>query len=243
MVTKDDNSKSRKQAVQVTPNVVRGRIYPIESAGTKKFVAREIAALDFLIGIPMSQEPAIVRKGCQRNQQAPTGKWWEKFVHRTPRRGSGESFLEQPGSNVPQQSEVIQTKNKSIGVVQSRVSGGRRLDGDNATKVKIPRSGFARTRQRSIARQAAIREWELRVAHGLQDDQTNGMLDGRVFFSSRDNYPVGVFSVVRYEPKREEAARRRKKLEARGGGGTQFIVPERDWRTYSSIRRTFVFVN
>jgi hypothetical protein len=41
---------------------------------------------------------------------------------------------------------------------------------------------------------------------------------------------MGIFSLIRYEPKREEAARRRQKLEELGGGGSQFVIPERDWR-------------
>lgn len=219
-----EEGRIRKSASLTTPNAARGRIYPTVSGNTTKWVTRDIAALDFLLGIPMEQEAGIVRNGWNRHQEVPTGKWWEKFVQKAPRRGSKDDLLEQPDTDQPTSRQL-----SSISVVQVR-GGGRRLEGDNATKVKIPLSGFAHTRQRLIARQAAIREWELQVAHGLRDEKSDGLLDGRVFFSARDNYPVGVFSVIRYEPKREEAARRRKKLEARGGGGTQFVVPERDWR-------------
>ena len=44
---------------------------------------------------------------------------------------------------------------------------------------------------------------------------------------------MAVFSLKRYEPKREEAALRRQKLEARGGGGSHFVMPSRDWRGIS----------
>jgi Cyclin, N-terminal domain len=146
---------------------------------------------------------------------------------------------------------------------------GRRLEGDDAILVQIPLKIDTVTRQKSIARQAAIREWEVKVAHGLMgivDNQQQGitdtatapgknmiatsaqnhptnngqlrrqqppLLDGRLFFSAAGSYPLGVFSLKRYEPKREEAALRRQKLEARGGGGSHFVIPSRDWRGIS----------
>jgi hypothetical protein len=44
---------------------------------------------------------------------------------------------------------------------------------------------------------------------------------------------MAVFSVIKYEPKKEEENRRRKKLEALGFGGSQFVMPSRDWRGIS----------
>jgi hypothetical protein len=150
---------------------------------------------------------------------------------------------------------------------------GRRLEGDVATKVQIPLAngpglggiGSSQNRQRqnsdfvslqltkhqSIARMAISKEWELRVAHGLEQRHHNNnnhasqqqqqhrhhnpaMLDGRMYMSAKESYPMMVFSLLRYEPKKEEALRRRQKLEERGGGGTQFfIMPSRDWRGIS----------
>jgi len=107
------------------------------------------------------------------------------------------------------------------------------------------------TKYQSIARMAISKEWELRVAHGIkqhnyrdqqpqhqhhrqQHHQNPAMLDGRMYMSAKESYPMMVFSLLRYEPKKEEALRRRQKLEERGGGGTQFfIMPSRDWRGIS----------
>ena len=123
-----------------------------------------------------------------------------------------------------------------------RVAPGRRLEGQEATVVKIPRDVLTvemlMTNRTGVARQAAVREWEIRTAHGLEqgdgyDEHRQGLLDGRAFLSASASYPAGVFSVIKYEPRKEEAARRRKKLEERGGGGTQFVMPERDWRGIS----------
>lgn len=44
---------------------------------------------------------------------------------------------------------------------------------------------------------------------------------------------MAVFSVIKYEPKKEEENRRRQKIEAQGGGGSQFVMPRRDWRGVS----------
>jgi hypothetical protein len=186
------------------------RVYPVlTQSNATKWATRDIAALDFLLNIPLANQTSIVRSGYQRHPAPVEGKWWERLVVATPAAqedaNSSTILLEAP-------------------VAVSR-SGGRRLDGDNATKVQIPLTSQTKsTRQRTIARQAQIREWELQVAQEAE------FLEGRLFFSAKDNYPVSTFSIIKYEPKREEAARRRQKLEERGGGGTQFVVPERDWR-------------
>jgi len=154
----------------------------------------------------------------------------------------------------------------TMGVAAANTTGaggvpGRRLDGRDAIDVEIPEEFRCRP-PRTAARQAAVREWEIKVAwHGIENSdggahQENkhrhhhrhhhheqphhpnlktrkALLDGRVFFSAKKSYPVMVFSTIKYEPQKEEAARRRKKLEELGGGGTQFVLPERDWRGIS----------
>lgn len=136
---------------------------------------------------------------------------------------------------------------------------GRRLDGIEAVTITIPTEFRRRPAPlRAAARQAAVREWEIKIAYGAQQGGTNqrlsqhqgmnhvenhtttssssrqqALLDGRVFFSTKKSYPVAVFSTIKYEPKKEETLRRRKQLEKLGGGGTQFVLPERDWRGIS----------
>ena len=117
---------------------------------------------------------------------------------------------------------------------------GRRLDGIDAITVTLPEEFRVRPAPlRTVARKAAVREWEIRVAYGQGGEkhsntsQRNALLDGRCFFSTKKSYPIAVFSTIKYEPKKEETMRRRKMLEELGGGGTQFILPERDWRGIS----------
>ena len=141
-----------------------------------------------------------------------------------------------------------------VGAASAGVVGipGRRLDGREAVSLAIPNEFRTRPLQiRTVARHAAVREWEMKVAwHGINvaqhpqyaslntanntsAEKKKALLDSRVFFSSKKSYPMAVFSCIKYEPQKEEAARRRKKLEELGGGGTQFVLPERDWRGIS----------
>jgi hypothetical protein len=123
---------------------------------------------------------------------------------------------------------------------------GRRLDGREAAIVVVPEKFRLRPApHRVVAREAAVREWEIKVTYGNGGGKGRGagvgggaLLDGRVFFATRMSYPVAVFSTIKYEPKKEETLRRRKQLEELGGGGTQFVLPERDWSEFS---RTFSF--
>eukprot|EP00980_Cylindrotheca_fusiformis_P030421 scaffold24797_cov142-Cylindrotheca_fusiformis.AAC.1 len=246
---------------------------------------REIAALEFLLGIPMAAEGDIVHQGWLKQHglsqdensgeerkvdplelphahtrgdtslSSHHGRWWEKWIAHSSklsdmsRRGIEEGELEQP-----HQIEVANASNREKQfqdapqqVVPLVHAPGRRLEGDDAIRIQIPMDVNTSTRQKHIARLAATREWELEVAHGIglssatpkdknpknQKQSHPPMLDGRMFFSASESYPTGVFSIIRYEPRKEEAARRRQKLEARGGGGTQFIMPTRDWRGIS----------
>ena len=163
---------------------------------------------------------------------------------------------------------------------------GRRLEGDKAVYIQIPLTTKSMTKQKSIARSAALREWERQTAHGRILAATTTMttttstttttttststtsntknhnhavgsgggggggggaplkagpqyqpplLDGRIYFSASGSYPMAVYSIIRYEPRKEEAIQRRQKLEAMGGGGSQFIISpaRRDWRGIS----------
>ena len=118
-------------------------------------------------------------------------------------------------------------------LVAQHVAPGRRLDGREASFMKPPKIVCTMDKLhlgRSVAATSKLREWEVRLAHGIDRKDAKGLLHGRAFFSSQQGYPFAVFSLVRYEPKKEEAARRRRKVEELGGGGFQFVMPARDWR-------------
>jgi hypothetical protein len=303
------------------------------TTSTSKWVTRDIAALDFLLNIPLQAEGEIVRAGYllhqqQQRESQPSsysyeennnsshsnhhqqqhqhkqyynqqqqeiidddeddtsgaithnhqpyrnsilyntvnhtgnsnskGTWWEKWIkpsdiwsshkpsrfatddsEQLERPDASDSCLDQrrlhpsatkttPGNNV----HANTPNNASTTTTVPTYVPGRRLEGDTAIRIHAPLSTDSWTRQKSFARQAAMREWELATAHGLRSNQPP-LLEGRLFFSASGSYPLSVCSILRYEPKKEEAALRRQKLEARGGGGTHFFMPARDWRGIS----------
>lgn len=119
---------------------------------------------------------------------------------------------------------------------------GRRLDGNEAQIVQIPLEAGGtevNTRYRTVARRAAVREWEKEMVkhkkHGNSStgNSSSSILDGRMFLSSMSSYPVATFSIIKYDPKNEEELRQRQKIEALGGGGSKFLLPRRDWRGVS----------
>lgn len=234
-----------------------------------RFVTRDIAALDFLLGIPLAAEAQLVTDGWALQQRkvqdeeqgkdaniahAAHGTWWEKYIRGTESNGvpmqpfannteqqDDDDELERPTRSILTQQQQQQQEDKTAKLTTKAAAGtvmqpaytpGRRLDGDMAIRVKIPvaHNLLIQTKQKAVARQATIREWERATAHGLHHAP---MLDGRLFFSADSSYPVSVFSVIRYEPRREHAAFMRKKLESLGGGGSQFVMPTRDWRGIS----------
>jgi hypothetical protein len=169
----------------------------------------------------------IVVKQQQQHDVAHKGRWWEKWA----REKTVDS--ESHHDTVTDHLEGPTTEDGATPNTPSRIANdsfvvpayapGRRLEGDQATRIQIPLTySNTMTKQKSIARQAALREWELKTAHGLNSNHPP-LLDGRLFFSAAGSYPMSVFSMQRYEPRKEEAAQRRQKLEARGGGGSHFV--------------------
>jgi hypothetical protein len=243
------------------------RIYRLAD---NKWVTRDIAALDFLLGIPLQREAEIVNNGwslLKKQQYGGEGdskdfsdvgaflarnvpqqqRWWEKWIRQT----QGGAHPSAAAMNPVTASEMLERptqEEKGGGTMLNRNSNpltasknllnyappGRRLEGDRATLIRVPvTTRELATKQKSVARAAELREWEMRTAHGLTTPSQAPLLDGRIFFSSGGGYPMAVFSLLRYEPRKEEAALRRQKLEARGGGGSQYVIPQRDWRGVS----------
>ena len=156
---------------------------------------------------------------------------------------------------VPRQIPTLRVSTSELDQRASKPAPGRRLEGLEATIIRPPKrlprlKVMKQTSQlKESKRNASIREWEVQVAWGFginvmgrstsNGAGNSGLLNGRAFFSCDESYPIGVFSVIKYEPAREAAQRRRKKIEQMGGGGSQFVAPTRDWRgiSYAKLLR------
>jgi len=243
--------------------------------GDSSWATREIAALDFLLNIPLQAEREIVLAGLAAerdggnlsethidldhslsgeesngpilkggNGNAGKGGWWDyiaksdsRFEYVEDERIKKRKQLELETGVLERPIEAQEPRN-TVSRFTSRKSDthsnfipGRRLDGSNATMVHIPREAAEtelKTRHRTIARKAAEKEWEMDMIR-----KGNGLLDGRIFFANLSSYPIGVFSIIKYDPKNEEEFRERRKLVALGRAGTQFAIPPRDWRGIS----------
>eukprot|EP00986_Skeletonema_menzelii_P018064 scaffold24390_cov144-Skeletonema_menzelii.AAC.5 len=198
----------------------------------------------------------------EHRNNAVGGRWWDKLILKDKRffSAANQQIQRRIASEMEERELERPTESPSLAMMTdehdrsniakghaprtdaaARGGGvpGRRLDGRDAPAVSIPNEFRCRP-PKTVARQAAIREWEIKVAwHGIaregseKNNSSNALLDARVFFSAKKSYPVAIFSTIKYEPQKEAAARRRKKLEELGGGGTQFVLPERDWRGIS----------
>lgn len=266
--------------------------------GDSKFTTREIAALDFLLNIPLEAEVDIVLKGLEaevdkglntganlgvdvalsddegltvtNTVSAGKGGWWDSIAKSSKKfKAEGDEILkkqkqleletellELPEANNPDgqgdiKKQEARSRRGSFADSSLNVSNapssigrkkeanmnfipGRRLDGQEAIHVHIPRQAKelgVKTRHRTVALKFQEKEWERSMVHSI-GDSTN-ILDGRSFLSSKLSYPVGIFSIIKYDQKNEEEIRRRQKLEALGGGGSQFVIPSRDWRGVS----------
>ncbi|GMH82201.1 hypothetical protein TL16_g09180 [Triparma laevis f. inornata] len=193
-------------------------------------------------------------------------KWWEKLFFTEFAKQKKDEEIEMAELDAPDaakpEDEVSDhsTPNPTnpLALLQTtaqapRVVPARRLHGIPATILSTPLglrstgSHSAPNRlqlQKESAKAVRLKQWEMKVAHGVApinaDDKTDNkaLLDGRIFFSSKQSYPAMVFSTIKYEPRKEEAMRRRKKIEEMGGGGRMyFAIENRDWRgtSYRSI--------
>ncbi len=67
---------------------------------------------------------------------------------------------------------------------------GRRLDGNEATLVRIPLEEAQtelNTTMRTVVRKAAVREWERKMVSSRDNENKQCLLDGRIFFSGNNN--------------------------------------------------------
>ena len=189
----------------------------------KKLTTRHFAALDFLLMIPMHNETSIKETG-------------KSNANRNEIMNQDENDEEGKLNHDYYNSQVVAQQQTMGGGDTNAV--GRKLKGHNAIVIKNKHHKMSEM-------SADVRQWEDQLLNGNYDillhnyssiklsssdnKQALPLLSTRMFYSRQRSYPVCLFSVIKYDEKREEA--KIEKLKAGDQRGLEvFYAPKRDWR-------------
>ena len=189
-------------------------------AGTSKpkYTTRSLAALDFLINIPLAKESGI-RKIGTRNLLRISGE--AKQVDQ------GEANNLNLEDNI---SPIGAAANGAADDANDVAEGARKLRGPDALFARLP----TQLRYHMAVHSAAVRQWEDRTLSTSSATSTIGqpLLASRLFYSRVRSYPTLVSSVIKYDARKEHNKLAR--LNAVDAKGREvFEVIKRDWRGFS----------
>lgn len=211
--------------------------------------SREIAALEFLLSIPLAAEAEIVARGRQRLALFSTrigaaenvAAVVESPLHQHRELSLAQDHHDDDGDDDSQSltdaDEVDPGAEDEVivrGVPPAILGGsthapapGRRLRGPESLVVGIP-AMFRHSLLKlpgAGTEAAVVKQWERQIT-------SQGLGGGRLFMSGSKGYPIAICSFVHYQPKEEEAKRRLQRW-ADERGAEAFIIPRRDWRGLS----------
>jgi hypothetical protein len=189
----------------------------------RKLTTRHFAALDFLLMIPMRNETSIKETG-------------KSNANRNELMNQDDNDEEGKLNHDYYNSQVVAQQQTMGGGDTNAV--GRKLKGHNAIVIKNKHHKMSEM-------SADVRQWEDQLLNGNYDillhnyssiklsssdnKQALPLLSTRMFYSRQRSYPVCLFSVIKYDEKREEA--KIEKLKAGDQRGLEvFYAPKRDWR-------------
>jgi hypothetical protein len=187
----------------------------------KQFTTRHLAALDFLRNIPMKAEVGIRERGLVMAKRAHFLDGDYEDEEDEMRRFT---LIQQQ-----KQLQVLQMIIDDSGVLTADAVGTK-MQGPPAPTVRVPPT--FRYKTNVISDQAAVvRGWEDGI---LRKNAKNpySILTSRVFVSRARAYPVSCFSVIGYDPNKEQARIERQRAEDLKGTEV-FELPSRDWRGLS----------
>lgn len=206
----------------------------LATRGKDRFTTRHLAALDFLLNIPMANE-SLIRETGMTNAKRAEGIDGEQ---------SDEQAL--------QQQLILQQMQESEHMGQTSpidAAGAKKLPGPFAPTVRVPML-FRFILARISDQGALVRRWEEQLlsrgpmplataqqrlasspdsAAAAAAQKPSGILRSRIFFSRARSYPAAVFSVIGYDIDKEKA-RVQKLLREDQKGLEVFELPQRDWR-------------
>ena len=202
-------------------------------------MTRHLAALDFLLNIPMRNEAHIREAGIANANRVSAQE-----------QGGADADLEQQQQQQAAQLLLQQQFVMDEGLVTSPLdaAGSKKLPGPFAPTVRVPLL-FRYTISRISDQGAVVRRWEEQLlsrgaaltSSGSNSQQQPGLLRSRIFFSRARAYPVAICSVIGYDVLKEKA--KIEKMRAEDQKGLEvFELPQRDWRgcSYKPLFKTMV---
>jgi hypothetical protein len=207
------------------------------------FTTRHLAALDFLLNIPMARESEIKQTGINNTSKA---KGLEKL--------DGEGASDEEAVQDALSPVLLAGLVDEYGGMTHPEFAGKKLRGPLVPTAHLPLQ-MRYNLQRAVTDQSAVvRQWEDQLLSTNQQtarvsptnasssissgqQQTRPLLSSRIFCSRTNSYPTLVFSVIKYDAGEEKA--KFAKLRALDNQIGVFEIPKRDWRgcSYKSLFR------
>lgn len=219
------------------------------SSGRPKYTTRHLAALDFLLHIPMTREAEIRKTGKANASKVQQMEDTDELLDQERIDEVEEESVDESAnpSPVPPQTSNNLSVNPDLAsaeelyVANMSEFAGKKLKGPSSQIIRYP--GNIRYQLSRITDQSALcRQWEDQLLskpssptlmmNRTTNDTTNSLLEGRMFFSRARSYPLMVCSVIKYDAGEEKA--RIEKMKAEDQKGLEvYELPHRDWRGFS----------
>lgn len=218
----------------------------ISMAGTiarPKYTTRHLAALDFLLNIPMSKEAAIRQQGITNMMKMQELE--DREIYEGKSDDDDESVERTPNTNLLSSMVPVPSSHLTEDVALPTEIAGKKLQGPYAVVVKYPLT-FRYFLMKLTEQSALCRQWEEKLLTSTKDVSGKGsglvqqqsqassstIVTSRLFFSRLRSYPIMVSSVIKYDAG-EEKAKLKKMIADDQKGMEVFDLPHRDWRGFS----------
>eukprot|EP01040_Poterioochromonas_malhamensis_P000948 gene948-1005_t len=197
------------------------------TASRPKYTTRHLAALDFLLNIPMQKEVSIRQAGMEnasKLQRIEETDGLDTSTMREEEESNREALSLTPTLTVqPSEQEQQETTE----------AAGKKLQGPMGPLGRFPPS-LRYSMQKTTVQSAMYRQWEDQLLDKLRvpGSKDPSILDSRIFFSSARSYPTMVYSIIEFDAKEEKA--RQQKLKGYDQKAMKvYELPHRDWRGFS----------
>jgi hypothetical protein len=215
-----------------------------------KYTTRHLAALDFLLNVPMQKEASIRQVGIENATKLQRLEESEGMETNTMNKEpSVEESTKDPISPI----SLLQDSTAEF--LTASEAAGKKLQGPSAPVGRFPPS-LRYLMLKTSVQGAMYRQWEDKLLDKLPSARRDtsedisqhhshhhhshhhshhdpSVTDSRIFFSRARSYPTMVFSIIQFDAKEEKA--RQEKL--KGGDDTKqlkvYELPHRDWRGFS----------